>query len=216
MIPSSQQSRLRIALVLMIFQQLTGINAVLFFAESICLISNVSSPPLCAFFIGLFQMIFTILASFIINLIRRKTLLKFSAFIMAIALLAYGITISTYSFNSIITEFWILLFIFGYSIGWGPLPVLVSMELFPVDSRGNAISAAIAVNWISAFIITEIFKIMSGLIDPAVLFITFSMCCFISIGYVQKYLPETSSQTTGSTGGGDILLSSSYKSQLSA
>ncbi|VDP53005.1 unnamed protein product [Schistosoma margrebowiei] len=94
LVPSSQQPQLRMATALMIFQQLTGVNAILFFAESVCLIGNAKSPPVCAFSIGFFQMIFTILAAFVINHVRRKMLLQFSAFIMFIALLAYSITIS--------------------------------------------------------------------------------------------------------------------------
>ncbi|KAK4470203.1 hypothetical protein MN116_005780 [Schistosoma mekongi] len=195
LVPSNQQSRLRIALMLMIFQQLTGVNAILFFAESVCLIANAASPPTCAFFIGFFQMIFTVIAIFVINQVRRKTLLQFSAFIMAIALLAYGITLSNNSLNFKISEFWIISFMFGYSFGWGPLPILISMELFPVSSRGNAISAAIAISWISAFITTELFEIMSNMISPSILFFIFSICCLLSMGYVHKYLPETSGET---------------------
>ncbi|CAH8547357.1 unnamed protein product [Heterobilharzia americana] len=93
-IPSNQQPRLRMAIMLMIFQQLTGINAILFYAESVCLISSAFSPPVCAFYIGLFQMIFTIVAAFVINIVRRKKLLMLSAVIMAISQLAYAITIS--------------------------------------------------------------------------------------------------------------------------
>lgn len=103
---------------------------------------------------------------------------------------------------------------FGYSFGWGPLPVLISMELFPVSSRGNAVSAAIAVNWIFAFIITELFEITGNLINPAIVFVIFSICCLISMVYVHKYLPETSDESNGSTL--DTISSLSYKSQLSA
>nr|AAW25705.1 SJCHGC08894 protein [Schistosoma japonicum] len=137
---------------------------------------------------------------------------------MAIALLAYGITHSTNSFNFKISEFWIILFMFGYSFGWGPLPVLISMELFPVSSRGNAVSSAIAVSWISAFITTEVFEAISTIISPSILFFTFSICCLLSMGYVHKYLPETSGETIlpmdiSST---KTASSSLYKQQLSA
>ncbi|TNN13690.1 Facilitated trehalose transporter Tret1 [Schistosoma japonicum] len=219
LVPSSQQSRLRIALMLMIFQQLTGVNAILFFAESVCLIGNAASPPTCAFFIGFSQAVFTVIAIFVINQVRRKTLLQLSAIIMAIALLAYGITHSTNSFNFKISEFWIILFMFGYSFGWGPLPVLISMELFPVSSRGNAVSSAIAVSWISAFITTEVFEAISTIISPSILFFTFSICCLLSMGYVHKYLPETSGETILPMDISSTKTASSsslYKQQLSA
>nr|CAH8854142.1 unnamed protein product [Trichobilharzia regenti] len=210
-IPSSQNHRLRIALGLMILQQFTGINAILFFAESICLIGSATTPPACALFIGTVQMIFTMLAVFAVNYAPRKHLLILSALFMAIAQLAYGITISNNHPSFKLTQFWISLFMFGYSFGWGPLPLLITMELFPVNSRGYAVSSAVAVNWLFAFIVTELFELLSYSVKPSFLFITFSFCCLTAMGYVYKYVPETNGNNTVSRSEGNL---SSQKSML--
>lgn len=101
-IPPSQHSRLRVTMLLMVFQQLTGINAILYFAESVCLFAGLSWASTCALTLGIFQIIFTLIAAPIVHRVPRRKVLMWTAIVMAVAHLLHGIFFLVSSFFSLI------------------------------------------------------------------------------------------------------------------
>ncbi len=89
----------------------------------------------------------------------------------------------------------LIVYIIGFSIGWGPIPWLLMSEIFPSKARGAASAIATATNWTFAFIVTVSFKTMEhGLKDQGVFWL-YSGVCILSIIFVLVFVPETKGKT---------------------
>lgn len=88
----------------------------------------------------------------------------------------------------------ILVFLLGYQCGWGPLAMLVVLELFPAGHRGAACAAAVAINWGVTFLVTQAFQPLVNLLDgqgELVVFLAHSVITFLASAYFHRRLPET-------------------------
>jgi SP family facilitated glucose transporter-like MFS transporter 8 len=64
----------------------------------------------------------------------------------------------------------LIVYIIGFSLGWGPIPLLVMSELFPAKARGAASGLATLVNWFCAFLVTKEFSLMQDWFGEAATF----------------------------------------------
>ncbi|MEQ2251148.1 hypothetical protein ILYODFUR_007965, partial [Ilyodon furcidens] len=168
---------LLISILLMVFQQMTGINAIMFYAENIFEQAHFKDSDLASVIVALIQVIFTGIAALIMDRAGRKALLIISGFFMMISTTAFGVyfylvskTPSTASMSSAAAEphsdlTWLALasmaiFIAGFAIGWGPIPWLIMSEVIPIRVRGFAGAAVVLSNWGMAFVVTKSFQDM--------------------------------------------------------
>ena len=82
-------------------------------------------------------------------------------------------------------------YILAFSIGWGPIPMLVMSEIFPARARGTASSVSSITNWLFAFIVTKSFLTMQNTFGLAVTFSIFGVLCLLGVLFVKSFLPET-------------------------
>ena len=85
----------------------------------------------------------------------------------------------------------LILYIIAFSLGWGPIPMLVTSEIFPVRARGTAAAVATSVAWISGFIVTKEFSLLQDALGMAGTFWLFGLCCLIGLVFVWRKVPET-------------------------
>ncbi|XP_069465598.1 solute carrier family 2, facilitated glucose transporter member 8 isoform X2 [Ambystoma mexicanum] len=170
-----------IGISLMAFQQLTGINAVMFYAKTIFEDANFKNGSLASVTVGVIQVMFTAVAAIIMDKAGRKMLLVISGTIMAISAALFGVYFKLSSINpnnsshtDVLSTLnvspseasnhlaWLALssmgfYIAGFAIGWGPIPWLVMSEIFPVKARGVASGFCVVTNWGFAFLVTKEF-----------------------------------------------------------
>nr|XP_048679433.1 solute carrier family 2, facilitated glucose transporter member 8 isoform X2 [Caretta caretta] len=170
-----------IGVALMFFQQVTGINAIMFYAETIFEEANFKDSRMASVVVGSIQVFFTAVAALIIDKTGRKVLLSISGVIMAISTAAFGLyckvvlpnprnssqpdlltTPNSVSAGAENNLAWLAvvslgLFITGFALGWGPIPWLVMSEIFPLKARGISSGACVLTNWFMAFLITKEF-----------------------------------------------------------
>ncbi|OLY78587.1 Solute carrier family 2, facilitated glucose transporter member 3 [Smittium mucronatum] len=187
--------RLSLILVfsLMTSQQLSGINTVFFYSNSI--FSKMFSQSLSAILtlvVGAINVIFTMFTVFIMDKIGRKTFLLISMGSMAVSLAI--LTISLVLKVDILSVVAIYLTTISFITGLGALPYLIATELFDQRgmSAGNTVS--ISANWIWTFVIgVSFFSLQERLGDYVfILFIGF-LLLFSSFFYI--FLPETKDKT---------------------
>ena len=82
-------------------------------------------------------------------------------------------------------------YIIGFSLGWGPIPMLIMSEIFPAKGRGTAGAIVIFVNWLTAFFITNQFMVMQSTLGQDGVFSLFGLLCIFGVWFVWKFLPET-------------------------
>ncbi|EGI69874.1 PREDICTED: facilitated trehalose transporter Tret1-like [Acromyrmex echinatior] len=187
---------------LMFFQQLCGIDAVLFYTVNIFQEANSTIDPfLATIIIGFTEVIMTIFVAIVIDRFGRKPLLIISGTMMTICLSVLGYYFKLKDGGNDMSTFgWLPLtslafFNIVFSIGYGSVPFTIISEIFPPETKGVASSMSIVVHWSLVFAITKLFPIMEYRMGQAVTFWTFS--CFTAASAVFSYfvVPETKGKT---------------------
>ncbi|KAF7279163.1 hypothetical protein GWI33_007574 [Rhynchophorus ferrugineus] len=187
---------------LLVFQQVSGINIVLFFAQSIFQDAGVAlAPELCTIIVGIVQIIFSGVSSILIDRSGKRLLLMVSSAGMAASqmLLAYffhlkdkGDDVSWLSWLPICC---VLAYIITYCLGFGPIPWAVMGEMFPANVKSVASTATAATCWFIGFLLTKYFGMVTEMIGKSGSFGVFGVCCVVGFAFVFKFLPETSGKS---------------------
>lgn len=183
---------------LFIFQLLAGIYCVQFYNQQIFEMtgSNIK-PELCSIIIATLQFIGSLVASLLMELFPRKSMLYFSAIGMALSQIPLGIycclqsngtNMSSINFLPIL---FMSTFILSYSSAFGALPFTIPSELFPPACKGFALSLVGFVNAVGNFILTKYFQTFVDGIGIGGVFIVFATCCLTSVFFVKFFVVET-------------------------
>ncbi|NXW59686.1 GTR8 protein, partial [Eurystomus gularis] len=210
---------LLIGVALMFFQQVTGINAVMFYAETIFEDADFKDSRMASVVVGSMQVCFTAVAALIIDKTGRKVLLYVSGIIMALSTALFGLyfrIVLPNQNNSSNPDAWFMvnsasaatesgmswlavvslgLFVAGFALGWGPVPWLVISEIFPLKARGLSSGACVLTNWIMAFLVTKEFQDFTAFLTSYGTFWLFSGFCCLNVAFTAFYVPETKGQT---------------------
>jgi len=189
------RNTLIIAILINIFQQITGVNAILYFAPSIFQASGFSTPSaalLPSVFIGIINFIMTIAATFLLDRWGRRPLLLTGISGMIISLLGLIIAfLSTEATMKWLATTSIMTYIASFAIGLGPIPQLLGTELFPRSVRGHAISIASILNWLFNFLVVFTFMEFTTRISHAGTFAVYAGFGLLTLFFIWKYIPET-------------------------
>ncbi|KAL3275587.1 hypothetical protein HHI36_020342 [Cryptolaemus montrouzieri] len=190
---------------LMMFQQLSGINAVIFFTSTIFKQAGANFSFSPTIIVGIMQVIATFVSSIVVDKFGRKILLIGSDSMMALSSVALGIyftlqdrhilnedQISTISFLPVLS---LCVFIIVFSLGFGPIPWMISSEVFPPEIKSVASSAAGTFNWFLAFIVTAYYQPLTSLVGADVTFYMFTLISFTGSLFVFFVVPETKGKT---------------------
>lgn len=199
----SNRKPLLIAMILMLGQQLSGCNAVLFFSVSIFEAAHTSLDSFVEnIILSSVQVFATALSVAIIDKLGRRILLIVSALVMIISLYGLGLYFYYLKHNptlaakiSFLPLFSVCLFIFAFSIGFGPIPWLMMSELFSPEAKGIASSITSATNWTLAFFVTQFFGPIKNIIGTAATFWSFATVLVLVMAFSIFQLPETKGKT---------------------
>ena len=193
---------LLLALGLMFFQQFSGINAVMFYSTNIFIEAGSSiQPKYATIIVGVAQVFATIAGSLLVDRLGRKLLLNISGSLHVLSTAALGLfyyctagqTENSYGFVPVVS---LVVFIIGFSVGFGPIPWLMVAEITPITSRSATSAIATAFNWLGAFLITKNFELLKDAITKHGTFFLFSGISLLSIVFVVVTLPETRGKST--------------------
>lgn len=189
------------SMLLMVFQQLSGINAVIFYSEKIFSSANSAlEPKFCTILVGSAMLLSSFIAVAFVMCVGRKCLLIVSSFLMGfcLALLAWHFNSfdpeTSSSFSKQVPLIAVLSFIVVYSLGYGPIPWMMSTELLPIEMKGFT-SLAVLINWAFVFIVTKSFGILTAVLGLTAMFVIFSTICFIATIIVGIFFIETKNKT---------------------
>lgn len=208
-----------VGIILAIFQQFVGINAVFYYSNLIW--ASVGYPASEAFFtstiISAVNVVFTFVAIAFIDRVGRKRLLMIGSvgMFLMLALLAFlfetaakipdeaariadhtaGNPILTNPDGSSTLKGWmavvaLCVYVAFFASTWGPILWVMLGEMFNNTIRAAAMSITVATNWVANFIVTESFPTLVGT-SLALAYGLFTLCAFASFFYVWKYVKET-------------------------
>jgi len=184
-----------IGLTIAFFQQITGINAVMYYAPTI--FEQAGGGTKAAFMqavvVGLTNLIFTLVAINLIDRLGRKTLLIIGATGMTIALSALGIAFNKpiEEINTYMVLSFILLYVASFAISFGPVMWALLSEIFPNLIRGIAISIVGFFNSLVSFSVTMVFPWELSHVGPSGTFFIYGGLALFSLLFAFFFVPET-------------------------
>jgi SP family arabinose:H+ symporter-like MFS transporter len=186
-----------IGLVLALFSQITGINAIIYYAPEI--FKNIGFGTDSALqqtvIIGFVNTIFTFVAIYFIDRMGRRTLLLWGLSGMIICLLGTGLVFYIGESSGLWTLIFILGFIASFASSLGPIPWVIMSEIFPTKIRGLAMSFATMTLWLGVVAITQFTPIMLDNLGGAYTFWIFMANAIFLLIFVYKRVPETKGRT---------------------
>lgn len=191
-----------VAILLMLLQQLVGINLVIYFLPQVFIKGfgfAESNAIWISVGIGVVNFVCTILAYLVMDKFNRRTILLFGSIVMAISIGILSVLNFTLSVQNaaIPTMILIAIYIFGFAVSWGPICWLMLGEIFPLNVRGVGNSIGSAANWIGNFIVSQFFLVLLSMFHNNVggPFAVFTFFAILSIFFVIYMVPETRGKT---------------------
>ncbi len=179
------------------FQQLTGINTVIYYAPTILLFAGLPSAAvsiLATAGIGVINVIMTVVAILLIDRIGRRPLLLIGLVGMIISLGILGMAFAIPGLSAslgLVAVISLMLYVGSFAIGLGPVFWLMISEIYPLRIRGRAMSTATVVNWGTNLLVAITFLSLINIIGTPETFWLYSAIGIIAWIFVYFLVPET-------------------------
>ena len=190
-----------IGIMLSVFQQAVGINAVLYYAPRIFGDMGMDNPMMITVFMGIINILFTLVAIFTVEKWGRKPLLITGSLGMAADALGVAVTFG-HAGLEFVTAASLLIYSASFMFSWGPICWVLIAEIFPNTIRGAAVAIAVAFQWIFNFIVSSTFVPMFNMHlsegDDFGHWFTYGLygiICVVAALFVWKLVPETKGKT---------------------
>jgi sugar porter (SP) family MFS transporter len=185
-----------LAFLIAFFNQLSGINAFLYYAPRILEEAGLgaSTALLSSIGIGITNMLFTLLGIFLIDRLGRKQLMYLGSvgYIISLSLVAAAFF---FNWEGLSVALFLFLFIASHAIGQGTVIWVFISEVFPNHLRGYGQSFGSSVHWILAAVVPSLIPILFTTIGPGVVFIFFAFMMVLQLLFVWFMMPETKGVT---------------------
>jgi SP family arabinose:H+ symporter-like MFS transporter len=184
---------LLIGILLPLFSQFSGINAIIYYGPSILSDAGISlsNSLMSQVIFGGANMLFTLIAIWKVDSLGRRPLYLAGTAGAAISLLCTGICFYAGATGGWIVLVCVLAFLASFAFSIGPLKFVVAAEIFPGAIRGRAMAISIMVMWVADTIVGQLTPILLKHVGTAVTFWLFALFCLIAFVAVYRLLPET-------------------------
>ncbi|GAA4200350.1 sugar porter family MFS transporter [Pedobacter jeongneungensis] len=189
----AMRKALLIGILLPLFSQFSGINAIIYYGPRILGNAGISlsNSLISQIIFGLANMIFTLFAIWKVDSWGRRPLYLYGTAGAAISLILTGICFYFNATSSIWLLVCVLAFLACFACSIGPLKFVVASEIFPGAIRGRALAISIMVMWVADTIVGQITPVLLNQIGSAGTFWFFAFFCVVAFIVVYKLLPET-------------------------
>jgi SP family arabinose:H+ symporter-like MFS transporter len=185
------QKPILLAMLLAFFNQLSGINAILYFAPRIFELTGLGAKAalLQSIGIGLTNLVFTFVGLWLIDRLGRRTLLYIGSFgyIASLGLVAWAFFTEHFS----IVPVCIFAFIAAHAIGQGAVIWVLISEIFPNRHRAEGQTLGSFTHWVFAALLTTFFPKMVSAFPPGYVFAFFAGMMVLQLIWVKTMVPET-------------------------
>ena len=181
-----------LAFLMAFFNQLSGINAFLYYSSRIFQEAGLgeSTALLSSIGIGVVNLIFTLLGVFLIDKLGRKILMYIGSvgYIISLSLVAMAFF---FHWEGIAVPVFLFLFIAAHAIGQGAVIWVFISEIFPNHLRASGQAFGSTTHWILAAIIPSLIPFLFSTVGPGVVFMFFAVMMVFQLLFVRFMMPET-------------------------
>jgi sugar porter (SP) family MFS transporter len=194
---SSVRKPFLIGIGLAVFQSITGINTVIFYAPQIFQLAGfqvTQTALLATVLVGLVNVAVTVISLWLIDRIGRRPLLIGGLIGMGASLVVLGITFLSHGsgFAAVIA---LLAFVSFFAVSLGPVAWLIISEVYPLGIRGRAMGIATFSNWVCNYFVSLTFLTLIQVLGSSGTFWLYAIICLLGLWFVIRLVPETKGKT---------------------
>lgn len=181
---------------LLFWQQITGINAVLYYLDTFFMDAGMEEDMAnyMSMVVGIINVIMTIVSIAVIDKLGRKPLLLISLAGMSVMHGVIGIVdllVTNTTTVGYVCAVATILFVMSFAVGLGACPWPIINEMFPSQTRALASSASLTVEWVINIIVSFVFPVLINAVDIGYVFCGFGVLSVLALIYIAILLPET-------------------------
>ncbi|KAL2247013.1 plastidic glucose transporter 4 [Sesamum indicum] len=179
---------------LFLFQQLAGINAVVYYSTSVFRSAGITSDVAGSVLVGAANVFGTTIASSLMDKQGRKSLLLTSFAGMAASMLLLSLTFTWPAlapYSGTLAVLGTVLYVLSFSLGAGPVPALLLPEIFASRIRAKAVALSLGMHWLSNFVIGLCFLSVVNKFGISTVYLGFASVCLLAVIYIAGNVVET-------------------------
>lgn len=193
----SLRKALLVGFLVALFQQITGINAIFYYAPEIFKKAGLPTSEALSstVLIGAVLVAATLISMWLIDKVGRRTLLIVGAAAMMVLQAAIGTVFLAEQPNGTVLLLLILAYVAFFAVSFGTVAYVIISEIFPTRVRGAAASIATFALWGGNFFVSQFFPILVDEIGSSATFYLFAGVCAVALLFVLTLVPETKGRT---------------------
>ncbi|XP_017975387.1 PREDICTED: plastidic glucose transporter 4 isoform X1 [Theobroma cacao] len=179
---------------LFLFQQLAGINAVVYYSTAVFRSAGIASDVAASALVGASNVFGTAIASSLMDRQGRKSLLITSFAGMAASMLVLSLSFTwkvLAPYSGTLAVVGTVLYVLSFSLGAGPVPALLLPEIFASRIRAKAVALSLGMHWISNFVIGLYFLSVVNKFGISSVYLGFAGVCLLAVLYIAGNVVET-------------------------
>jgi MFS family permease len=182
-----------LAFLFAFFNQVSGINAVIYYAPRIFSMAGMESSAalLSSAGLGLVNLVFTLIGLALIDRFGRRFLMYIGSFGYILSLTSLALIFHLEAFGGSLVPLLIFVFIASHAIGQGACIWVFIAEIFPNSVRGYGMSLGSGTHWVFAALVAFSFPYFAGTLGGAPLFAFFAVMMVLQLLFVRYLMPET-------------------------
>jgi len=182
-----------------VFQSITGINTVIYYAPQIFQLAGYQAAQTALFatiLVGVVNVLVTIIALWLIDRVGRRPLLICGLIGMAASLGLLGVAfLSQGELTGLAAIIGLLVYVAFFAVSLGPVAWLIISEVYPLGIRGRAMGIASFSNWVCNYFVSLTFLTLIQVLGTSGTFWLYAIICFLGLWFVIKLVPETKGKT---------------------
>ncbi|MEO3944771.1 sugar porter family MFS transporter [Gorillibacterium sp. CAU 1737] len=184
---------LLIGVMMAVLQQVTGINAIMYYAPEIFRQTGAgtSGSLTQTIFVGLTNLVFTVLSLWLVDKAGRKRLILFGSAFMTLSLSVIGYAFHTGQTAGPLVLIAILVYVAAFAISLGAVVWVILSEIFPSRIRGLATAVCTMALWAANFVVSQSFPSLLASVGPATTFWLFAGASLFTLLFTAGVVPET-------------------------
>ncbi|MCZ8522662.1 MULTISPECIES: sugar porter family MFS transporter [Paenibacillus] len=187
------RAALFIGVVLAVLQQITGINAIMYYAPIIFKEAGTGTDAslVQTILIGFVNLLFTMLSLWLVDKVGRKVLLLVGSASMTVCLTVIGFAFQTGHTSGPLVLIFILLYVASFAVSLGAVLWVVLSEIFPSRIRGRAMAIGTMALWVADYAVSHSFPPLLAAAGAAPTFWLFAVMSLVTFLFTWRSIPET-------------------------